>query len=86
MTIAFYPERPAPARQSHGNFLRSCDLLTEQFDLIVAIEERVAALRIEADDDDNRMAGDGFGDTDMDRVRKRIEALERIYAALGNVE
>jgi hypothetical protein len=70
---------------SMRQYLDACGLTSDLDDLLTRISGHVASLRATLADYEERLAADDFSDEDAAEVRRLVERLEPIHAALEDL-
>jgi hypothetical protein len=74
-----------PGGMTTRQYLDACGLIAELDDLLTRIGGHLASLRATLADYDMRLAADDFSDEDAAEVRRLVERLEPIHAAMEDL-
>jgi hypothetical protein len=74
-----------PGGMTTRQYLDACNLTSDLDDLLTRISGHLASLRATLADYDMRLSFDDFSDEDAAEVRRLVEKLEPIHAALEDL-
>jgi hypothetical protein len=74
-----------PGERTTSQYLDACEIIGDLDGLLTRVSGHVAALRATLADYEERLAADDFSDEDAAEVRRLVEKLEPIHAALEDL-
>jgi hypothetical protein len=74
-----------PGGMTTRQYLDACSVISDMDDLLTRISGHVASLRATLADYEERLSFDDFSDEDAAEVRRLVEKLEPIHAALEDI-